>query len=342
VEATVRWEEGAVVFLDQTLLPHREVEVCCRELGRLAEAIKSLRIRGAPALGIAGAFGVALHVWGAPESADLLARAEEAAEILSKTRPTAVNLFWALERMVGVARCSTGLSGDGFKRRLVEEACAILEEDLETGRRIGEHGLELIPEKAAIVTHCNAGALATGGYGTALAVVFAAAQAGREIHIFVDETRPLLQGARLTAYELKKAKIPHTLIADSMAASLMFQGKISLAIVGADRIARNGDTANKIGTYSLAVACKYHSLPFYVAAPTSTIDFSLANGSQIPIEHRCAEEVLGWMGHRSAPEGTPAWNPAFDVTPAELITAIVTEKGILRPPYDDMSIALGD
>lgn len=334
MKPTLRWEDGALVFLDQTLLPQGEVELSCRELNQLAEAIRSLRIRGAPALGIAAAFGVALHVWHSAGSTDLLQKAEEAAELLRKTRPTAVNLFWALERILSVAKASVGLSPTAFKQRLLDEAHAILAEDLDTGRKIGQNGLELIPQKASIITHCNAGGLATGGYGTALAVVFAAAKAGRNIHVFVDETRPILQGARLTAYELKRAGIDHTLIADNMAASLMAQGKVDLAIVGADRIAANGDVANKIGTYSLAIACDYHSVPFYVAGPISTIDLSLPDGSQIPIEHRPPEEVRGWMGHPAAPEGTPVWNPAFDVTPAELVSAIIIERGIFRPPYD--------
>jgi methylthioribose-1-phosphate isomerase len=336
IKPTFHWEEGRLIFLDQTLLPQREVEIRCRELPQLAEAIKSLRIRGAPALGIAAAFGVALHVWHdrGPTSADLLRSAEEAADILRKTRPTAVNLFWALDRMLSVARPSVHLPIAAFKQRLLDEAQAILKEDLETGRAIGANGLKLIPQKASIITHCNAGGLATGGYGTALAVVFAAAETGRDIHVFVDETRPLLQGARLTAYELKRAGIDHTLIADSMAASLLAQGKVNLAIVGADRIASNGDVANKIGTYSLAIACDYHSVPFYVAAPTSTVDLSLPEGSRIPIEHRAPEEVRGWMGNPAVPEGTPCWNPAFDVTPAKLISAIITEEGVLYPPYD--------
>jgi len=334
IRPTLRWEDGALVFLDQTLLPHREVEVRCRELGKLAEAITSLRIRGAPAIGIAAAFGVALNVWHAGAGADLLGKAEEAVAALRRTRPTAVNLFWALERVLEVAKTSVGLPDAAFKQRLLQEAHAILQEDLETGRRIGENGLELVPDPASIITHCNAGGLATAGYGTALAVVFAAAKAGKTIRVYVDETRPLLQGARLTAYELKRAGIEHTLIADNMAASLMVRGKVDLGIVGADRIAANGDVANKIGTYSLAIACRHHSVPLYVAAPTSTIDLASPDGSRIPIEERAPEEVRGWMGHAAAPQGTAVWNPAFDITPASLVSAIITEKGLFRPPYD--------
>jgi methylthioribose-1-phosphate isomerase len=301
----------------------------------VADAIRTLAVRGAPAIGVAAAFGVALAGLASPaRDADALLRdLETAADGLAATRPTAVNLFWALDRMRRFARDRRALSPAKLREALVSEATAICEEDLAANRRLGAFGAELVPAGARILTHCNAGGLATAGYGTALGVVRGAVEAGRQPFVWVDETRPVLQGARLTAWELAREGIPHAVIADVAAASTMARGEVDLVVVGADRIARNGDTANKIGTYGVAVLARHHAIPFYVAAPFSTIDPTIPDGSAIPIEERDPREVQELAGRRIVPAASPARNPAFDVTPAALVTAIITERGVFRPPY---------
>lgn len=311
VEA-LRWKGDRLELLDQRKLPDQTVYVTCRTAAETAAAIREMVVRGAPAIGCAAAFGIALD---AKRGASLIA----AEALLAQSRPTAVNLFWALERMRGVVDPESA-------------ALAIYAEDLASCRAIGAHGAELIPNGARIMTHCNAGALATAGHGTALGVVRSARDAGKSVSVIANETRPYLQGARLTAWEMVQENIPVTLIADNMAGHLMNCGEVDLVIVGADRIAANGDTANKIGTYTLAVLAKRHGLPFYVAAPVSTFDQRLADGSGIPIEERPSAEVTGYGGRRWAPQGVGVRNPAFDVTPADLISAIITEHGVLRKP----------
>jgi methylthioribose-1-phosphate isomerase len=332
---TIEWADGTVRLIDQTLLPLECKVIECTTVGQVAEAIQKLRVRGAPALGSAAALGLALaaHRSAAATAAALLADLQEAREILARTRPTAVNLFGALERMMRCAQAHADRPVEELRAALLAEAQAIGREDEEANRTLGRLGAELVPDGARLLTHCNAGALATAGYGTALGVVRAAVEAGKRVHVYADETRPLLQGARLTAWEMVQEKIPVTVIADNMAGHLMQQGGVDLVLVGADRIASNGDVANKIGTYSLAVLAHYHSLPFYVAAPVSTIDFSCRSGAEIPIEERSPWEVLSFQGVRTAPEGAQAYNPAFDVTPQALITAIITDRGVVRPPY---------
>ncbi len=339
--STVCWAQTkagpAVRLIDQTLLPGELVLKDCYVLEEVCEAIKSLRVRGAPAIGCSAALGVALAVYtsGADSASELLSVVEDAAGKLAATRPTAVNLFWALERMRQLAQQSTALPPEAFRQVLLEEAQEIVGDDLDRCRRIGQHGAELVPEGASILTHCNAGALATAGHGTALGVIRAAHRQGKDIHVWADETRPLLQGARLTAWELQQENIPCTVICDSVAASLMQAGQVDLVVVGADRIAANGDVANKIGTYAVAVAAARHEVPFYVAAPLSTLDLALASGQEIPIEQRSPEEVCylaGRVAEPICPEGVDVYNPAFDVTPAELIAAIITEVGIARQP----------
>jgi len=331
----VRWEDGGLVLLDQTKLPTEEVERAYTAWPDVAEAIRTLVVRGAPAIGVAAAFGVALaaRASGAPTVDALLADLEEASKGLAATRPTAVNLFWALERMRRVAAASRALPLAEVPGRLLAEAQAMLAEDLAANHAMGAHGAELVPPGARVLTHCNAGALATAGYGTALGVIRSAHALGRVALVWVDETRPVMQGSRLTAWEMVKEGIPHRLISDVAAASLMGRGEVDLVVTGADRIAANGDTANKIGTYGLAVLARYHRVPFYVAAPFSTIDPSIADGSVIVIEERDPAEVRMVAGQPTAPPESPVFNPAFDVTPAALITAIVTERGIFRPPY---------
>lgn len=332
---TMRWENDTLVLLDQTRLPARVEYIHCKDYRQVAEAIQNLRVRGAPAIGVAAAFGLVLGLGGHEFASrrQLLARAKEIARELQLTRPTAVNLSWALQRMLQRLENTPGEEPAALRQALLEEAHAIYREDIETNRAIGSFGQELIPPGARVLTHCNAGALATAGYGTALGVIRAAAAAGKGVSVFADETRPLLQGARLTAWEMVQEKIPVTLITDNMAASLMARGGVDLVIVGADRIAANGDVANKIGTYGLAVLAKEHGLPFYVAAPLSTVDFSLAEGKEIPIEERDPAEVTHLAGQPVAAPGVRVWNPAFDVTPARLVTAIITERGVARPPY---------
>ncbi|MEM1348067.1 MAG: S-methyl-5-thioribose-1-phosphate isomerase [Myxococcota bacterium] len=322
-------------MIDQRLLPGEEHWSAYRGAADVAEAIRAMVIRGAPAIGIAAAYGVVVGVrdavaagsWGDASRKELF-------ETLANTRPTAVNLFWALERM-GALLEATGLEGDALVRRLFEEAEEIRQEDRRNNLRMGRFGADLLPHRARVLTHCNTGGLATGGYGTALGVLRAAHGAGKLAQVWIDETRPYLQGARLTAWECMKDGLPSTLITDSMAAHFMQRGQVDAVIVGADRISANGDAANKIGTYGLAVSCNYHNVPFYVAAPKSTIDRSITNGEAIPIEQRSAEEVTHVRGVAIAPEGVQVAHPAFDVTPAELVTAIITEEGVLRAPYSE-------
>ena len=334
---SVRWSPhgDAVRIIDQTQLPERLVERDLRSLDDVCDAIGRLSVRGAPAIGIAGAMGLVTSLTAfareAREAFD--ARLRDHAERLAATRPTAVNLPAALRRMVDRARTTPGTAEEVITA-LRAEATALLDEDRAMCRRIGENALSLIPDGARVLTHCNAGALATGGIGTALAPIYLAHQQGRRVHVFVDETRPLLQGSRLTAWELGRAGIGVTVIADGAAASLMRAGAITLCIVGADRIAANGDVANKIGTYSAALAAQHHGLPFYVAAPTSTLDPSLPNGDAIPIERRSGAELATFHGHRLTSEDVAIDNPAFDVTPAEMVTAIVTDVGVFRRPFD--------
>ena len=332
---SVRWSaDGAAVdIIDQRLLPGALVRRELRTADDVCDAILSLAVRGAPAIGVAGAMGLVVAL--APHAADhrdgFLARAAALGERISRVRPTAVNLSWAVARMLHVARATAG-DARCVLDALRLEATAILVVDREMCRRSGEHGLALLHDGARVLTHCNAGALATAGHGTALGVLRSAVEAGKHIEVYADETRPFLQGARLTAWELQQDGIPVTLIADSAAPFLMSRGKVDAVIVGADRVAANGDVANKIGTYGLAVLARRHGIPFYVACPLSTIDVTVASGADIPIEERDAEEVLGYRGARWAPEGTSVVNPVFDVTPAELVTALITEKGVTREP----------
>jgi methylthioribose-1-phosphate isomerase len=331
----VRWEDDRLVLIDQTRLPTEQVERACATWPEVAEAIRSLVVRGAPAIGVAAAFGVVLAVRASRgrDRAGLQADLDEAIKGLAATRPTAVNLFWALDRMRRTAESASDLPAPALADRLLAEAQAILAEDLAANRAMGAHGAALVPPGARVLTHCNAGALATAGYGTALGVIRAAHERGRLAMVWVDETRPVMQGSRLTAWELATEGIPHRLISDVAAGFVMKRGQVDLVVTGADRIAANGDTANKIGTYSVAVLARHHGIPFYVAAPCSTIDASIPTGEAIVIEERAAAEVRGVAGRQTAPAASPVFNPAFDVTPAELITAIVTERGVVRPPY---------
>ncbi len=332
---SVEWRDGQVVLIDQTLLPAREVYLTLKQPEEVAEAITRMRIRGAPAIGVAAAMGVALAVDAAgADLAEAIAAVDKAGDLLAATRPTAVNLFWAIQRMRGVAGL-TYTDVKALRDVLVEEALAVSREQEEADRAIGRYGAALLNEHCRVITHCNAGGLATVEYGTALGVIRAAHEAGKIENVFVDETRPLLQGARLTAWELQQSGIPLTLICDNMAGFLMSRGEIDAAVVGADRIAANGDTANKIGTYPLAVLAQRHGVAFYVAAPLSTFDLSLPDGAGIPIEERDPGEVreCGCRSREMAPAGVRVRNPAFDVTPAELISAIITEAGILKPPF---------
>jgi methylthioribose-1-phosphate isomerase len=336
---TIQWIDGAVVMIDQTRLPLKEEYVTCRTYQDVANAIRDMTIRGAPAIGVAAAMGVALGVSHAAESGPgvpaLDVQVEEICATLAATRPTAVNLFWAIDRMKRVYATMAGKPIADIRRRLVEEALLVREEDIAICRSIGSNGAELVPDRKTVLTHCNAGALATAGYGTALGVIRAAVEAGKQIDVFADETRPFLQGARLTVWELQQDGISTTLITDNMAGHFLKSGRIGCVVVGADRIAANGDVANKVGTYSVAVLAKENGVPFFVAAPVSTLDLSLATGGAIPIEQRAAEEVTHLFGQRIAPEGTVVQNPAFDVTPARYVTAIVTEKGVARAPYEE-------
>jgi methylthioribose-1-phosphate isomerase len=324
--------DHAIWILDQTRLPEEERQVELRTIEEVAEAIRSLRVRGAPLIGIAAAMGVAAAArqWGSGAAEETLSQVRTACQLLGATRPTAVNLQWALDRMYRRAETAVRL-GQDLPSALIGEADAIREEDRRMCDRIGELGAPLIPQGATVCTVCNAGALATGGIGTALAPIYVQHRAGGRPHVIVPETRPLLQGSRLTAWELHRSGVPVTLISDSMVASRLRLGDVRAVFVGADRIARNGDVANKIGTYGLALAARAHQIPFYVAAPSSTVDPATPNGAAIPIEERSPEEIMAWRGQRSAPAGVGVWNPAFDVTPAELITAIVTDRGVVAP-----------
>ena len=335
--STIEWADGRIRMIDQTLLPTEFKQIYCDDIASVWEAIKSLRVRGAPAIGIAGALGAVLGIWDSTATTydAFAAELKSATDYLATSRPTAVNLFWALDRMNRTAAENACLEIPVLKARLLAEAQEIIEEDKAMCRAIGQHGMALLDENDTILTHCNAGGLATSDYGTALAVMFSAHEAGKNIRVFADETRPLLQGARLTTWELMQAGIDVTLICDNMAAQVMKEGKIQCVIVGADRIAANGDTANKIGTYNVAILAEAHGIPFYVAAPTSTLDFALKTGDEIPIEQRAAAEVTEGFGKVTAPEGVKVYSPAFDVTPAALVSAIVTEKGVARPPYTE-------
>jgi methylthioribose-1-phosphate isomerase len=325
---TIEWTDAGVVMIDQTRLPREQVFVTCRSYVEVAVAIRSMVIRGAPAIGVAAAMGVAL---GVQEDADF----DRVCETLASTRPTAVNLFWAIDRMRALRASLQGESREELVRRMIEEAKNIRLDDIAICRAMGKHGAPLVPDGKTVLTHCNAGALATAGYGTALGVIRAAAEAGKKIDVFADETRPFLQGARLTAWELQQDGIATTLITDNMAGHFLHSGRIGCVVVGADRIAANGDVANKIGTYSLAVLAKENNVPFYVAAPVSTFDLTLKSGDSIPIEQRSAEEVTHVFGVPVAPENIAVENPAFDVTPARYVTAIVCERGVARAPYEE-------
>jgi len=331
----VRWSVGRLVLLDQTRLPTEETERVCGTWEDVADAIRTLVVRGAPAIGVAAAFGVVLAAQASRATSfeALTGDLETATKGLAATRPTAVNLFWALDRMQRTAQAARQQPVARVRERLLEEAERILAEDVAANHAMGDHGATLVPEGARILTHCNAGALATAGYGTALGVVRSAHRQGKVALVWVDETRPVMQGSRLTAWECVRDGIPHRLIADVVAASVMARGEVDLVVTGADRIAANGDTANKIGTYSLAVLARHHGVAFYVAAPFSTIDPSLPSGASIPIEERDGTEVRRLAGRATAPEASPVFNPAFDVTPASLISAIITERGVFRSPY---------
>jgi methylthioribose-1-phosphate isomerase len=338
--STLAWsgdEDGFLQLLDQTRLPEETVMCDCRDAETVWEAIKMLRVRGAPAIGVAAAYGLCLGTRGARSAGrdEFLQQVAETANYLKAARPTAVNLSWAVDRVQRIATESSINESADLWRAMLAEAHEIAREDAECCRKIGEHGARLIPDGGRVLTHCNAGALATVAYGTALSLMYVAHEQGRQFKVFADETRPLLQGARLTAFELAASGIDVTVLCDSVAPSLMRAGEVDLVVVGADRIAANGDTANKIGTYSLAVAAKHHKIPFYVAAPSSTFDLLLPNGRQIPIEERGAEEVRSGLGRSTVPVSAACFNPAFDVTPAELVTAIVTEKGVLEPVTED-------
>lgn len=334
---TLEWTDAGVSFIDQTKLPTEEVYVVCKNYEAVADAIRTMIVRGAPAIGVAAAMGIALG------ARDI--RADDLSEfrnqfglicrILGETRPTAVNLFWAIRRMQRRFEELSASPLDTIKTKLIEEAKRMHAEDVAANIAMGKHGAVLMPASGGVLTHCNAGALATAGYGTALGVIRAAIEGGKNIHVFADETRPFLQGARLTAWELMKDNIPTTLISDNMAGTIMAQGKIGAVIVGADRIAANGDTANKVGTYTVAILAKEHGIPFYVAAPLSTVDLETPDGSKIPIEQRSSVEVTHLAGKQIAPDNCQVENPAFDVTPAKYITAIITERGVAKAPFGE-------
>jgi methylthioribose-1-phosphate isomerase len=324
---TIQWIDGAAVMIDQTRLPLEEKYVTCRTYEEVAAAIRNMIVRGAPAIGVAAAMGVALGVL---QDAPF----ETVCETLARTRPTAVNLFWAIDRMKRLYHSLDGQPREAVRRRMVEEALLAREEDIAICRAIGRHGAPLIPDGKTVLTHCNAGALATAGYGTALGVIRAAIESGKKLDVFADETRPFLQGARLTVWELQQDGIPATLITDNMAGHFLKSGRIGCVVVGADRIAANGDVANKVGTYSVAVLARENGVPFFVAAPISTLDLTLPSGDQIPIEQRPASEVTHVFGQQVAPPETQVENPAFDVTPARYVTAIITERGVARAPFE--------
>jgi methylthioribose-1-phosphate isomerase len=336
---TIAREGDAVVMIDQRKLPAQEVYVRAKSAAEVARAIKTMVIRGAPAIGVAAAMGIALGARRskATGTQKLAAEFQKSCDMMAGTRPTAVNLFWAIDRMkrAFAAAAQAGQSVDEIKQRLDDEAQAIHDEDVASCRAMGAFGADVVPADARVLTHCNAGALATAGYGTALGVIRGAIEKGKRVVVFADETRPFLQGARLTAWELIRDGIDTTVITDNMSGALMRQGRVDLVVVGADRIAANGDTANKIGTYGVAVLAREHKIPFYVAAPLSTIDLDTPDGTHIPIEERSAKEVTHVGPSQVAPTGARVWNPAFDVTPSELIAGIITERGIIRPPYQE-------
>ena len=334
---TLEWTDSGVRFIDQTKLPTEEVYVNCTTHQQVAEVIRNMVVRGAPAIGVAAAMGIALGVKNskAENGADLKKDLDQICDIIRQTRPTAVNLFWAIRRMQEKFETLRVRSVDQIKQALIEESQRMHAEDIAANQAMGRYGATLMPASGGVLTHCNAGALATAGYGTALGVIRAAVEQGKKIHVYADETRPFLQGSRLTAWELMKDGIPTTVISDNMAGAMMNQGKIGAIVVGADRIAANGDVANKIGTYTVAVLAKEHGIPFYVAAPISTVDLDTPDGSKIPIEQRNAREVTHIAGKQMVPDGVEIENPAFDVTPAKYVTAIITERGIARAPYEE-------
>jgi len=334
---TLEWTDEGVRFIDQTKLPTEEVYVTCRNYEEVADAIRTMIVRGAPAIGVAAAMGVALGVRDseADHVSELRREFEQICDTLAETRPTAVNLFWAIQRMKDKFEAVSELPVSQIKQALVTEAQRMYVEDIAANEAMGRNGAVLLPSSGSVLTHCNAGALATCGYGTALGVIRAAVESGKKLHVYADETRPFLQGARLTAWELVKDNIPTTLISDNMAGAMMRQRKIGAVIVGADRIAANGDVANKIGTYTVAVLAKEHGIPFYVAAPWSTVDLDTPDGTKIPIEQRASREVTHIAGKQMAPDGVKVENPAFDITPYKYVTAIITERGVAKAPYTE-------
>lgn len=332
---TISYEDGTVTMLDQTLLPQKEVYQEYKKVSGVAIAIETMVIRGAPAIGIAAAYGMVLAAIERRTSQNFAGEMAQAREMLARTRPTAVNLFWALDRMMKIVEGLGAADSEARIAAMEAEANLILREDEDVCYRIGEHGAALLPESATVMTHCNAGALATGGLGTALAVIRVGIEQGKDIKVISNETRPFLQGARLTTWELMRDGIDVTLIADNAAAALIRRGQVDAIVVGTDRTVANGDVANKIGTYGVALAAHENGVPFYVAAPTSTIDMSIESGDEIEIEERSSDEVTTIFGVPTAPDGAKALNPAFDVTPAKYITGIITENGVARPPYDE-------
>jgi methylthioribose-1-phosphate isomerase len=341
---TLEWTDQGVRFIDQTKLPTEEVYVDCTTHDQVADVIRTMVVRGAPAIGVAAAMGIALAVKNsrAETAADLKRDFDEACDVIGKTRPTAVNLFWAIRRMQQKFERVRIRPIPQIKQTLIEEAKRMHAEDIAANQAMGRHGATLMPSEGGVLTHCNAGALATAGYGTALGVIRGAVEQGKKIHVYADETRPFLQGSRLTAWELMKDGIPTTVISDNMAGAMMSKGKINAVVVGADRIAANGDVANKIGTYSVAILAKEHGIPFYVAAPLSTVDMACPDGSKIPIEQRDAREVSHIAGKQMVPDGVGIENPAFDVTPAKYVAAIITERGIARAPFNESLRDLAD
>ena len=334
---TITWKNDALRLIDQTLLPEEYKFITCRDVGTVAEAIVSLRVRGAPAIGVAAAYGVVIAAQEAiVRDADFDRYVSKSIQKLAQTRPTAVNLFWALDRQKKVLANTASHSPAEKRDCLLKEAHEIFEDDKRICRQIGRNGAELLSSQATVLTHCNAGGLATADYGTALAVIYAAIEAGKQVAVYADETRPLLQGSRLTAWELNQSGVDVTVICDNMAAAVLREKNIDSIVVGADRIAKNGDVANKIGTYGLAILAKAHQVPFYVAAPLSTIDMKRDTGAQIPIEERKTEEITHGMGRQTAPSGIQVYNPAFDVTPNHLVTAIITEKGVAKGNYAEI------
>jgi len=333
---TILWENNALRLIDQTRLPEEYIQIDCKDIPTVAEAIKSLRVRGAPAIGVSAAYGVVIAAQEAiAGKKDFDTHIKNSIQTLAQTRPTAVNLFWALEIMEKVLTHTQGKTPEERREVLLDKANEIFEEDKRVCRKIGTNGATLLNQEATILTHCNAGGLATADYGTALAVVYAAVEAGKNVAVYADETRPLLQGSRLTAWELHQSGVDVTVICDNMAATVLRQKNIDCIVVGSDRIAANGDVANKIGTYGLAILAREHNVPFYVAAPLSTIDMSLSSGDAIPIEERNPEEVSHGMGRQTAPKGVKVYNPAFDVTPNHLVSAIITEQGVAKGNYQE-------